>query len=166
MWKKGSDVLRKAWVFVTTQPTGPEPWPLTLHPGGQTKLWVTSETRHSVGRECLDRTQITPLTPQKRKKIYCFLFSRRRIDLSAVIKPLVSSCLRADVIPRLGIYANKQQKTPKKINETHTHTHITAVSAHPGNQNNTETMWIFLTGARSQAPLTLCAAGLRKQFGN
>ncbi len=56
----------EAWAFVATQPTGPEPWPLTLHPGGQTKLWVTSETRHSVGRECLDRTQITPLTLQKR----------------------------------------------------------------------------------------------------
>lgn len=56
----------EAWAFVATQPTGPEPWPLTLHPGGQTKLWVTSETRHSVGRECLDTTQITPLTLQKR----------------------------------------------------------------------------------------------------
>lgn len=61
----------EAWAFVATQPTGPEPWPLTLHPGGQTKLWVTSETRHCVGRECLDRTQITPLTLQKRFMAMC-----------------------------------------------------------------------------------------------
>lgn len=62
----------EAWAFVATQPTGPEPWPLTLHPGGQTKLWVTSETRHSVGRECLDRTQVTPLTLQKRFMAFYF----------------------------------------------------------------------------------------------
>lgn len=24
----------EAWAFVATQPTGPEPWPTTLHPGG------------------------------------------------------------------------------------------------------------------------------------
>lgn len=68
----------EAWAFVATQPTGPEPWPLTLHPGGQTKLWVTSETRHSVGRECLDRTQITPLTLAE--KIYGFLFCSLQIS--------------------------------------------------------------------------------------
>lgn len=25
----------EAWAFVATQPTGPEPWPPTLHPGGR-----------------------------------------------------------------------------------------------------------------------------------
>lgn len=83
----------EAWAFVATQPTGPEPWPLTLHPGGQTKLWVTSETRHSVGRECLDRTQITPLTPQKRfTAIYSqaanFLKQKSHKDGSKIIKQL------------------------------------------------------------------------------
>lgn len=69
---RGDGMCRgEALAFVATQPTGPEPWPPTLNPGkrregGKTKLWVTSETRNSVGRECLDRTQVTPLTPQKR----------------------------------------------------------------------------------------------------
>lgn len=83
----------EARAFVATQPTGPEPWTLTLHPGGQTKLWVTSETRHSVGRECLDRTQITPLTLQKRFTAFYFARAkiskpRSRADLSEIIKQL------------------------------------------------------------------------------
>lgn len=97
----------EAWAFVATQPTGPEPWPLTLHPGGQTKLWVTSETRHSVGRECLDRTQITPLSAQK-KDLWLFIRPLQispltsSTDLSKIIKQLEvctapPSCVRANI---------------------------------------------------------------------
>lgn len=87
----------EAWAFVATQPTGPEPWPLTLHPGGQTKLWVTSETRHSVGRECLDRSQITPLTPQKRFMVFYSALDENLpliipIDLSKQENPTIEAC--------------------------------------------------------------------------
>lgn len=126
----------EAWAFVATQPTGPEPWPPTLHPGGQTKLWVTSETRHSVGRECLDRTQITPLTLQKRFMSFCFLPLERKLE-SWRVAPVCRKCrgVRRDSSCLLRVFVSHRDKLKCFIIndlewscDYHWYTHLPAVS--------------------------------------